>query len=407
MEKGRKKSKSAGTGKSSKEANNAKAKKSFFGFKKDSNVTMVRYREGIDHVFLILVITLLAIGTVMVFSASYANALNKFGDSYHYAKKQLMMVAIGLVGMGAIASFIDYRWLQKFSGIIFIGVLIFNYITPFYGKLTNGATRWFVLFGQQVQPSEFLKIALIMIMAHYIVTVGDNMKTFKWGLFFPGCILIAIGGAMLLQSHFSGLIIMLFIGLALIFIGGAPIKWLGLFGGAVGSVLAYMMIFTSYSSERIQTWLDPFKNPSDEGWQIINSLYAIGSGGLWGVGFGMSRQKYLYLPEPQNDFIFAIICEEMGFIGAIIIILLFVLLIWRGFVIAFHAPDKYSMYVVMGIMIKVAIQTLLNIAVVTNSIPTTGISLPFFSYGGTALIILMAEMGIVLCISRYSYYEKG
>ena len=365
------------------------------------------YKSEVDRIFLLLVISLLCMGTVMIFSASYANALEFFGDSYYFAKKQIIFALFGIAVMIAASYFAKYTILEKWTVLFFAGVLILNYLTPFIGKVTNGAPRWFPLpFIGTVQPSELLKLAVVLLFAFYITRIGDKMKTFVWGIGVPGIIIISIIGAMYLQSHFSGLIIIAAICAFIIFIGEAPIKWLVGFAatGAIG--VAGIINFTEYASSRVQMWQDPFQDPSGAGYQIIQSLYAIGSGGLTGLGWGQSRQKYLYLPEPQNDFIFSIICEEMGFVGALLIISLFIVLIWRGFVIAYHAPNKFSSLVVMGIIIKVAIQFLLNIAVVTNTVPNTGISLPFFSYGGTALIVLMFEMGIILSISRYSYEEK-
>ena len=377
--------------------------------KRTNTIELVRYGEGVDRIFLIVVIILLSFGTVMVFSASYANALWRYGDTYHFAKKQLLMASIGIIAMIVTSYLADYRFIKKVAVLFFIGVLALNYVTPFFGKILNGTPRWFVLFGIQFQPSELLKIAVVFMFAYYINKMGDKMKTFLWGIVMPVTIILIIAGAMFFQSHFSGLIIIAALCLLMIFIGESSVFWLGGFAAAGAAVLGYIIAFTPYASSRIQSWRDPFNEAfqNDESYQIIQSLYAIGSGGLLGVGIGQSKQKYLYLPEPQNDFIFSIVCEEVGFIGALIIIFLFVILIWRGFVIAYHAPDKFASLVVMGITLKVAIQFILNIAVVTNSVPNTGISLPFFSYGGTALIILLVEMGIILSVSRYSYQEKA
>ncbi|MCL2773154.1 MAG: putative lipid II flippase FtsW [Oscillospiraceae bacterium] len=374
--------------------------------KKNERIELIRYREGVDRWFLILVITMLCLGTVMIFSASYVYALQYFNDSYYFAKRQILMAALGIVVMIFMSYAADYLFIKKITVPFFFGVLVLNYLTPFFGKVTNGAPRWFRIAGFQFQPSELLKVAVVFLFAYYITTVGDRMKTFFGGILIPGGIIVLITGAMFLQSHFSGLIIIALICIAMIFIGEAPWKWLAGFG-AIGALGVFSIImFTSYAKSRVDTWLHPEANLQDGGWQITQSLYAIGSGGLTGLGWGQSRQKYLYLPEPQNDFIFSIVCEELGFIGAILVMALFVLLIWRGFVIAYHAPDKFSAFVVMGIMVKVAVQFILNLAVVTNTIPNTGIPLPFFSYGGTALVVLMMEMGIILSISRYSYQDK-
>ena len=396
----------------------------FLGFfkkfiKPKAVVEINRYKEGVDRIFLMLVIIMLCLGTIMVFSASYAYALQNFGDSYYYVEKQILMAVLGLVAMILAACLVDYLLLEKLAGIFFIVTLALNFATPIWGIVSKGAKRWFTIFGIQFQPSELLKFAVVLLFAYYISKTGDKFKKYKLGLFPPLIVMAAIGVAMLLQSHNSGLIIIILICVAMMYIGDAP-KMIFVVGFAAAVLLVFLTVNYNetvvkilvdvtgkeYAGDRLIYWLDPFKDPADKGYQIIQSLYAIGSGGLTGLGWGQSRQKYLFLPEPQNDFIFAIICEEMGFIGAILIIALFVVLIWRGFVIAYHAPNKFSSFVVMGITIKVAIQFLLNIAVVTNTIPNTGISLPFFSYGGTALIMLMGEMGVILSISRYSLHEK-
>ena len=382
-------------------------------------IELTRYREGVDRIFLILIIIMLCLGTVMIFSASYANALQYYGDSYFFAKKQLMMAGLGLLAMIVMSYIADYAKIKKLALPFFFGTLALNYATGIWGKITHGATRWIIIFGIQFQPSELLKLAAVIFFAYYIARVGDKMKTWRWGIILPMLVVGSIVGAMWLQSHISGLIILGLICVVVMFIGEAPLGFFAICGSVIVAVVIFIRNYTqvfadllikithkAYAADRILAWIDPFKFPKDEGYQTIQSLYAIGSGGLTGLGWGQSRQKYLFLPEPQNDFIFSVICEEMGFIGALIIIVLFILLIWRGFVIAYHAPNKFASVVVMGITSKVAIQFLLNIAVVTNTIPNTGISLPFFSYGGTALIVLMAEMGIILSISRYSYQEK-
>ena len=368
---------------------------------------VVRYNESVDRLFLIIVIILLCLGTIMIFSSSYAYARQFHGDSYFYVKRQIVMVAVGLVGMLFAIKFADYNLLRKLTPIFFVATLFLNFLTPVIGVSRGAATRWLVLpLVGQFQPSEILKLAVIMLGAWYITKVDTHMKSFKWGSVPPFIVIGVFSAAMYFQSHFSGLIIIAGIALIMIFIGEAPLKWLLSFGAVGGAAIFSMIRFGNYTGARFTSWLNPESDPLGAGFQILQSLYAIGSGGLFGVGLGNSRQKYLYLPEPQNDFIFSIICEETGFIGALIIISIFVLLVWRGFVIAFRTPDKFASLVVIGITVKVALQTVLNIAVVTNSIPNTGIPLPFFSYGGTALVILLFEMGIILSISRCSHVES-
>jgi len=374
---------------------------------KQVRAQVTQYKAGIDKIFLILVIIMVCVGTAMIFSASYVNALSRFGDSYHFVRRQLMMAAVGIVAMIIATYLASHRFIRKIAVPFFAVVLFLNYITPFFGRTISGGSRWIVLGGLQFQPSELLKLAVVFLFAWYIENRDERMRQFKWGIAVPCAIILSIAAAMYLQRHFSGLVIMTLICLIIIFIGEAPWQWLGGFAAVGFAGVAAMIMFTDYASRRVTYWLDPWSDPSGAGFQIIQSLYAIASGGLTGVGLGQSRQKYLYLPEPQNDFIFAIISEELGFIGALVIIGLFVVLIFRGINIAFHAPDKFSAFVVIGIIIKVAIQFILNLAVVTNTIPNTGIPLPFFSYGGTALVVLLVEMGIILCISRYSYNEKA
>ncbi|GHV13783.1 stage V sporulation protein E [Clostridia bacterium] len=378
-------------------------------------VKVTRYREGVDRPFLILVVVLLCFGTVMIFSASYVNAQENYGGSYFFARQQLLWAISGLVAMMAIAYLFDrifnsiYLLIQKsFIAVGFFAVVLaLNYVTGLIGKVANGGQRWFKIGSFQFQPSELLKLAVVIFFAWYISFIGEKMKKARWGILIPAVIIIMVFGAMYLQSHFSGMIILGLICVFMIFIGEAPWKSLAGIGILGAGAVTAILFFTDYAKGRILVWLDPYVDPKGDGFQTIQSLIAIGSGGLLGVGLGQSRQKHLFLPEPQNDFIFSIVCEELGLIGALIIMAIFVLLIWRGFVIAFHAPDKFSSLVTMGIIIKVALQFILNIAVVTGTIPNTGISLPFFSYGGTSLLMLMAEMGIVLSISRYSLHEKN
>jgi cell division protein FtsW len=380
------------------------------------------YKAGIDRWFLIFVMIMVCAGTAMIFSASYVNALSRFGDSFLYVRRQILMAVAGLglmtimLGITSMPK-ISYewlKWLKKLTVPFFLGVLVFNFVTPFFGRTIQGGSRWIIIAGIQFQPSELLKLAVVFLFAWYIDKMDGRMREFKYGVLIPGGIILIISLAMHWQSHYSGLIILATLCLAILFIGEAPWQFIGIIGaaGAAGAFLVRM--FSSQVIEmmgsrsgRIVSWVDPFSDPSGDGFQIIQSLYAIASGGLTGLGLGQSRQKYLYLPEPQNDFIFSVICEELGFIGALGVITAFIVLIWQGIRIAYRAPDKFSAFIVLGIIIKVAIQFLLNLAVVTNLIPNTGILLPFFSYGGTALVVLLAEMGIILCISRYSYHEKA
>lgn len=362
---------------------------------------------SIDLPFLILVFCLLGFGLVMVCSASYVSAYYRYGDSFYFIKRQAIWALVGIAAMFFFA-FVDYRRIKKYVHVILIIalVMVILVLIPKIGIDVNGARRWLGIGPVRVQPSEIAKLAVIVFLASYISANQEKMGKFKQGLLPALAVLMVFVGLVLVETHFSGAILIMSVGVIMLFIGGASIKTLGGFGLAGVSGLAFLILCTDYATSRVTTWLHPFDDPKGSGFQVVQSLYAIGSGGLLGLGLGQSRQKHLYIPEPQNDYIFSITCEELGFIGALVVILLFVLLIWRGFTIAFHTQDVFGSMLVIGITSHVAVQTILNIAVVTNAIPSTGIGLPFFSYGGTALSILMVEMGIVLSVSRYSSLDK-
>ena len=273
-------------------------------------------------------------------------------------------------------------------------------LVPIVGVKANGSRRWLGIGGLTLQPSELAKLSVILSFSALICRFKSKMKTFKFGILpFVGILGIVVG-LLVLEPHFSASVIIIGIGGIMMFLGGVRLAW---FAAAIGTVLSGLIILLSffpYASSRINTWRDPFSSPSDEGYQIVQSLYSIGSGGLSGLGLGGSRQKFLYLPEEHNDFIFSVVCEELGFIGACLILCLFALLVLRGFWIALQCKNRYDLLVCAGISALLAIQVFLNVAVVTNLIPCTGISLPFFSYGGTALLIQLGEMGIILSASR-------
>ena len=361
----------------------------------------------IDMPFLILAFALLAIGLVMVASSSYVSAYYSKGDSYYYIKRQLIFAVIGIVIMFAVA-FFDYHRFRKFAFplLCVAVVLLILVLIPGIGVKVNGARRW-LNFGVQFQPSEIGKFAIIVCFASYISANYKHMSKFSVGVM-P--LLVMLGTVVFLvaiETHLSGAILILAIGVIMMFVGGVAIRY---FAAAIGigvAGLTGLILFTPYMQGRITTWLDPYSDPQGSGYQTIQSLYSIGSGGLLGLGLGQSRQKHLYIPEPQNDYIFSITAEELGFVGCLLIMMLFIMLIWRGFTIAFHARDKFGALLVIGIVSRIAVQTILNIAVVTNAIPSTGIGLPFFSYGGTSLVMLLFEIGIVLSVSRFSYLEKA
>ncbi len=374
---------------------------------------IVRIKGSYDKLFLILVIILTLFGIIMDFSASYAYAYSKFGDSFHYVKQQMLFACIGFICLIVAMNF-DYMWMRRVTVPIFIAVVLLLLAVLMYGVASGVAQRWITLGPITFQPSELMKPALVLILALYVSKNQDritNYRNFKqstiYGMIIPflivgiACILI------FLEKHFSGTIIVFAIGAIVIFAAGAKMGWFVGAVAAVGVALVVAIMFVPYAQERVNMLLYPDRfDPTGPIWQTLQGLYAIGSGGLFGVGLGNSRQKHMYVSQPQNDFIFSIIAEELGFAGAALVIILFMLLIWRGFVIALKAPDTFSTLVVIGLISKVALQAMLNIAVVTNTIPNTGISLPFFSYGGTALVVQLAEMGAILSISKYSYQKK-
>lgn len=359
-------------------------------------------RGGFDLPFALLTLLLLTIGVVMVLSASYARAYYSATTGHkatYYFVRQLVF-AVGGVGVMFILSRFPMAFYRRISPIIMGVALLTLLAVPVIGTKVNGARRWIDLGFTTFQPSEIAKVAVVMYFATLICRYKGRMKTFRYGIAPFGVILVVIVGLLILEPHFSASVIILAIGAVMLFLGGVRLVWF--VGGlaAVGGGLALVMTFFPYASDRINTWRDPFEYMQGDGYQIVQSLYAIGSGGLMGLGLGQSRQKYLYLPEEHNDFIFSVTCEELGFIGAMAILVLFALLIIRGYWLAMHMRDRYSFLVTAGLTTLLAIQVFLNVAVVTNLIPATGISLPFFSYGGTALLIQLAEMGVILSASR-------
>jgi len=366
-------------------------------------------RGKIDLTFLILVLVILTIGLIMLFSASFVDALYREGDSFFYIKKQLIFAVVGIGAMLFIAYAVDYHILHRFA-VPILAVTIILLIVVYFCPPVNGVHRWIPIpIVGTIQPSEIAKFAVITIFAHIISLNFKKMDTFKGGVlpFLP--IILTVVPLVLFERHLSGGILIALICAVMMLVGGTQFRWFGLAGGCAGlaAVAAYFAGLLDSVWYRIEVFIDPFIDPQKTGFQNIQALYAICSGGLMGLGLGNSRQKYLYIPEPQNDFIFAIVCEELGFVGAAIILILFALLVWRGFVIASKSKDKFGTMLVIGIVSQIGLQTILNVAVVTKSVPNTGIPLPFFSYGGSALLILLAEIGVVLNVSRHSSMEKN
>ncbi len=364
-------------------------------------------KAGVDKPLLIVTIVLVVFGLIMMLSASFANAYYMWGDSYHFIKNQAIYAVLGLIAMFVI-SHINYRVLHKLAWPIMVVSYIMLIVTLFMPEI-NGAKRWIIIGSFTFQPSEIVKFAVIAVFAHMIATKPERMGEFKYGYVFPLGILGAIAAIMLQQTHLSGTILIFLVGCVLMFIGGTKVKWFALTGAVVvplGVAFVFLADKMEYALLRIQMWQDPFIDRTGAGHQTIQSLLAIGSGGLMGLGLGNSRQKHLYVPEPQNDFIFSIICEELGFIGALFVIALFLIFVFRGFSVALNARDKFGAMLAIGVTAQIGLQAMLNIAVVSNTIPNTGISLPFFSQGGTSLAMLLAEVGVLLSVSRYSALKK-
>ena len=366
----------------------------------------------IDALFLLAVCLVTAYGTIMVFSAGTAYAEARYNDSMYFIKKQTVWLIIGFAVM-LITSNIDPSLFKKYTPYLYGFTLFLLLLVLLVGFVGNGAQRWISIGPITIQPSEIAKIAIILALAYYFSKYEEKVAgrkskkdIFIYGTLFP-CLIIAIPIILvMLQKHLSCIIILGAIGLLLIFAAGIDPRYIYAFCGVGVAGLTCLALFTDYTKDRITVWQDPEKYKLTGGWQTLQGLMAIGSGGLFGVGYGESILKHCYVSEPANDMIFAILCEELGLVGAAIAMLLFAFLIYRGSTIALRSPDCFTRLLCLGICIKMAVQVLLNIAVVTNTIPNTGISLPFFSYGGSSLIMLFFEMGIILSISRYSKIQK-
>lgn len=357
--------------------------------------------QTVDLPFLALVLLLLTLGLVMLYSASYAQSEYDTGYaiSTRYLQKQAVCAAIGLVAMfffSRIPAMLWYRlaWpLYAVSIVLLLSVLVI-------GEEVNGAKRWINLAGLQFQPSEIAKFTMILLFARLTRGFGTKARQFRYGVLGFGLTLMGILVPLALEKHLSAIMLMGMVAVVMMFVAGTSPKWLLAGAGGAAVFLVVYVSLMGYAGDRITAWLHPELDPGDTGYQILQSLYAIGSGGLFGLGYGKSRQKYLYLPFQYNDYIFAVICEELGFVGALGIMALFAMLILRGYWIALRASTRFSTVLAAGLTTLIAVQTVLNLCVVTNLLPSTGIALPFFSYGGTALAVNLGEMGIVLSISR-------
>jgi cell division protein FtsW len=361
----------------------------------------VSHGDSIDIPFLVILLLLLTVGLTMLYSASFAQSLYDTGytQSARYLQKQGICAVIGLVAMFALSRIPSKFWLKMAWPLYWISILLLLSVLLF-GQSVNGARRWINIAGLQFQPSEIAKFTLILLFARLTKGFGSGAKEFRYGVMGFGAALLGILVPLALEKHLSAIMLMGMVAVVMMYVAGTSGKWL-LAGAAAAVIFVVVYIsFMGYAGDRVTAWLHPEQDPSDTGYQILQSLYAIGSGGLFGLGFGKSRQKYLYLPFQYNDYIFAVICEELGLMGALVIIALFAALILRGYWIALRASDRFSTVLAAGLITLIAVQTVLNLGVVTNLLPSTGIALPFFSYGGTALAVNLGEMGIVLSISR-------
>lgn len=354
----------------------------------------------LDLPFLLLVSLLTLLGLLMMFSASYARAAWQEDDSAFFFSRQALFVGLG-IGCLLVAGRINYFVFYRIAFLALLISIVFLILVPVAGREVNGAKRWFEFGPISLQPSEMVKPSMIFSFAVMMSIWHDKMDRFRYGVAPYISIMALIAGLLYLEPHLSATIIILMVGAVMMLLGGTPMRWFALGGLVAAAFLVFYVNRAEYANERISSWLNPWEDMSNTGYQAVMSLYAIGSGGFLGLGLGRSRQKYLYLPEAHNDYVFAIVCEELGFVGAVGILILFSLLILRGYWIAIHARDRFGTLVAAGLTTKLAVQVFLNVGVVTGLLPATGISLPFFSYGGTALILQLLEMGIILSISRW------
>ena len=372
-----------------------------FSLPAKENRRLHRADDKMDRTFLGLILLLLTVGLIMLYSASSAQSAYDTGyeSTVKYLVKQASCAVIGLAAM-YLFSRIPVSFWYRLAWPLYWGSILLLLSVLVIGQEVNGAKRWINIAGLQFQPSELAKFTQILLFARLTRKFGPNAETFRFGVMGFGLALLGILVPLALEKHLSAIMLMGMVAVVMMFVAGTRMKWLAAGAAAAGVFVLVYISFMGYAGDRVTAWLHPELDPSDTGYQILQSLYAIGSGGVFGLGFGKSRQKYLYLPFQYNDYIFAICCEELGLIGALGIIALFALTILRGYWIALHAADRFSTVLAAGLVTLIAVQTILNLCVVTNLLPSTGVALPFFSYGGTALAMNLGEMGVVLSISR-------
>ncbi len=369
----------------------------------------------VDIPFLLITIALVLFGCVMVYSASSVYAEQYHDDNTYFIARHLVFLLMAVAFTVVIVKFCTPLFWRDFSYVLYgFSVILLLLVLVIGSDLGSGAKRWLDFGFITIQPSEIAKIALVLTMARFLSTHEKKVMSehrfggnFRYGVLFPGIMIAVLVLLVALERHISGIMILGMIGVAVMFLGGTRLRWIFGIGAVIACAGCLLILVSEYAQARVDTWINIEEaDPLGSAWQTLQGLMAIGSGGVFGTGLGNSRQKFGYVSQPQNDFIFTIVCEELGFIGAFLVVALFAAYVWRGFHIARHAPDKCSALIVYGLTFKVALQVILNIAVVTNSMPNTGIALPFFSYGGTALMLQIFEVGIILSISAYSSHRK-
>ena len=373
------------------------------------------HKGSIDIPMLLITAALVLFGCVMVYSASSVYAEQYHDDTTYFIARHLVFLLLAVAFTAVVVRFCTPVFWRDFSYVLFgVSIVLLLLVLVVGSDLGSGAKRWLDFKIITVQPSEIAKLALVLTLARFMSTHEKAILTehrfggnFKYGVLYPGLMIGTIAALVAAERHISGLMIIGMLGIAVMFLGGTRMRWIAGIGSVVALAGVVLILVSDYAQARVDTWINIQEaDPLGAAWQTLQGLMAIGSGGFFGTGLGGSRQKFGYVSQPQNDFIFTIVCEELGFVGAALVIGLFIAFTWRGFHIARHAPDKCSALIVYGLTFKVALQTIMNIAVVTNSMPNTGISLPFFSYGGTSLLLQIFEVGIILSISRYASHKK-